>query len=299
MNLYSKAFSGAALVLSCGFLPQDPPNRQPGTQTPATGTQQPPTGTTQQPGDTRARDSRIAGHETNDAVLTTWLLVDNENEIAISRIGTQRAQSPEVRQFAQRMVDDHSQMVQKLRQANTNGSRIGRADTDPRTGTGTGTEPRTGTGTQTGTEPRTTGTGTGNERNREVGRTEDPTRDPGVSREPKGEYGTARDASSNRLGMAQDIDHERLLRDLGQKCLQSKTKMLQEKSGAEFDKAFMSMQVAAHMDAVDKMEVFRNYASPSLKPTLDEGLKTVQMHLEHAKELCKRTETAMADVGRK
>ena len=187
----------------------------------------------------------------SDSVLTTWLLVDNENEIAIARIGVQRATNPDVKQFAQRMIDDHGTFVQKLNQVSTSGARVGQTD-------------------RTGQEPT---------RN-------DPSR-------------TGQPADASGIRALGSFDHERLVRELGQKCLESTTKMLQEKQGAEFDRCFMGMQIGMHTKAADTLEVFRNHASSTLKPTLDEGLKTVQTHLQHAKELVKRTEVASADGARK
>lgn len=50
----------------------------------------------------------------SDGILATWLLIDNENEVALARLAQQRAQDPEVKQFAQMMVSDHEQMSQPL-----------------------------------------------------------------------------------------------------------------------------------------------------------------------------------------
>lgn len=254
----------SSCIASSLLLAQDPSQKP--------GSQQPPT-TTQQPGERSVTNSNNKTHADSDAILVTWLVVDNENEIALSRIAVQKAQNPDVKQFAQRMIDEHGAILQKLQQAST--TRVGQKGARDATGTGTARDT-----TETGA------TGTGNR---------DTT---GKGTDPKGEYpsgtreGQPRDASVAAMG----IDHERLVRDLGRKCLESSTKMLNEKQGAEFDRCFMAMQLGAHMKAVGTIEVFKTYASESLKPTLDEGLKTVQMHLQHAKDLAKRTEVASADV---
>lgn len=239
--------------------------------------QEPPTRTTPTTPPPVTQDPRGAQSQTqSDSILATWLLVDSENEIAIARIGQQRATNPEVKQFAQKMIDDHGKIVQKLQPLASRGSaRVGQAGTEPRRTPETGNtgNPPTGTPT-TGTPPAGT--------------------PPETGRDPKGEYpaGTPRDASGVRaMG---ELDHERLVRDLGRQCLASATKALQEKQGAEFDRCFMGMQVGAHMKAVDHIEVFRTFASAALKPTLDEGLKTMQAHLQHAKDLAKRTDTTVA-----
>ena len=106
---------------------------------------------------------------------------------------------------------------------------------------------------------------------------------------------TASEASSTR-GNATigTFDHSALIRDLGKKCLQSETKMLTSKTGAEFDKAYMGMQVANHVRCADMLEVFKTYASPNLVPILESGHKTIAAHLEHAKTLCKQVEDTVA-----
>jgi predicted outer membrane protein len=51
----------------------------------------------------------------SDTILATWLVVANENEIALANLALQQAQSKEVKQFAQQMIDDHGAFAQKLR----------------------------------------------------------------------------------------------------------------------------------------------------------------------------------------
>jgi len=248
----------SACLMSCLLLAQEP-SRQPGSQQPPT----PQAGDRTLPAKAPNNQNTPNNQNNSDAILVTMLVVDNENEIALSRIALQKAQSPEVKQFAQQMIDDHGAILQKLQQVST--SRVGQVGRDTTGATGTGRE---GTGSST---------------------------------DPKGEYPTgARDGQPREASVAgTPFDHERLARDLGRKCLESSTKMLNEKQGAEFDRCFMGMQLGAHIKAVDTIEVFRNYASDSLKPTLDEGLKTVQMHLQHAKDLAKRTQVASLESPRK
>jgi predicted outer membrane protein len=272
-KFYGPIGVGIALCMSTALLAQETPTRQP---------QQPSTTTPSTPRDT----TRTNANE-GDQVLVTWLLVDNENEIELSRLALSKATAPEVKQFAQKMIDDHGQFVQKLQQH------------AGRTATGMNTPDRTGTGA-TGTGNTGSGnTGTGNTGNTGTGAVGSNTgRDP-KGEMPAGRAGMPQDASASRTGAAGSmIDHERLLRELGRQCLESHTKMLNEKQGAEFDRCFMGMQLGAHMKAVDTLEVFRNHASSALRPTLDEGLRTVQMHLQHAKDLAKRTDQPNSTTGK-
>jgi predicted outer membrane protein len=321
MNKFHPLCLGAAVLTSAALLAQEPPTRTPtnpnNPTNPTNPSTQPAPGSTM-PG---ARPNLNTTNSTSgDAVLVTWLLVDNENEIELSRIALQRAQSPEVKQFAQKMIDDHTQIVQKLQQqAGTAGARTGHLG-DMRRDPATGRDPNTGRDPAKGSDPVTgrdpaTGRDPGAGRDPNTGRDPATGRDPVTGRDPA-TGATGRDPATGATGrdpatgrdvagrVAQDasamrptggsIDHERLIRDLGRQCLASATQALQEKQGAEFDKCFMGMQVAAHMKAIDTIEVFRNYASESLRPVLDEGLRTVQTHAAHAKDLMKRTESANA-----
>src|SRR5262245_43726768 len=50
-----------------------------------------------------------------DAQLVTWLLSSNEGEIALAKVASERAQNEDVKKFAQKMVEEHSEHVTKLR----------------------------------------------------------------------------------------------------------------------------------------------------------------------------------------
>jgi predicted outer membrane protein len=187
---------------------------------------------------TDAKNRRGAAE--SDAVLANWLLVASNNEIVLARLALQKAQSNEVKQFAQKMIDDHGKCVQKL-------------------------------------QPLAAATVIGD---RGAGK--------GESDRDNGHTGRPADAGGPRPSGT--FDHTALIRDLGKKCLESETKMLNEKAGADFDRCYMHMQVAAHVKAAGMIEVFQTYASERLRPILDEGHKTVLAHLEQAKSLCKQIE---------
>jgi predicted outer membrane protein len=91
-----------------------------------------------------------------------------------------------------------------------------------------------------------------------------------------------------------------LKRELGQECLQSAQRELGEKQGAEFDKCYIGMQLAAHKHMLDTLKVFKRHASPDLGKILDDGIATTEDHLMHAKDLMrsldeKASSTAKAD----
>jgi putative membrane protein len=64
---------------------------------------------------TDATDTRGSKEGTRaDGFLAGCLLIDGGNEIAFAEIAQQKAQDPEVKRFAQEMIDEHRQMGQKL-----------------------------------------------------------------------------------------------------------------------------------------------------------------------------------------
>ncbi len=51
---------------------------------------------------------------TGDAILTAWVTTANDNAIALAQIAKQRAQSAQVREFAQKLIDDHTAFSAQL-----------------------------------------------------------------------------------------------------------------------------------------------------------------------------------------
>lgn len=208
------------------------------------------------------------GNVQSDAILATMLHVGSTNEVTLAQAALKQAQNPEVRAFAQQMVTDHTAWSSKL-QPLTTGS-----------GQGAGSA---GKGERNKADHRENTDPKGQNQGR------DPNQNP--DRENPVDASTQRTAA-----MGGSFDHAALIRDLGKKCVESETKMLSSKTGAEFDRCYMAMQVASHVRAADMLEVFKTYASPAMTPTLEAGQKTIAKHLEHAKSLCKQLEEA-ADNG--
>ena len=79
-----------------------------------------------------------------------------------------------------------------------------------------------------------------------------------------------------------------LKRELGQECLKSAKAMLEKKQGADFDKCYVGMQVAAHMQMLDTLKVFGRHASGDLASVIKEGTPVVEGHLDHAIDLMEK-----------
>jgi predicted outer membrane protein len=228
--------------------------------------QQPPNPNPNNPSPTNPKDpqtdpSRRTGTEgraatsdrSNDDLLATWLLIENRNAVQIAEFAQQRAQNPDVKQFAQKMAENHRQFVQKLQ-----GFSQWRGDT--------------GDMRRPGTEPSREGVAG---------------REPATGHEGRegGAYG--REAGGDRESMGK-VEPIALVQELGRQCLETARKELTQKSGAEFDKCFVGMALGGHMKANDVLTVFGKHASGELKNVISEEQKTVQADLERAKDLAKK-----------
>ena len=52
-------------------------------------------------------------------------------------------------------------------------------------------------------------------------------------------------------------------------------------------------------EAIDTMKVLKEHGSDEFAQTLDEGIRTAQTHLDHAKQLMKQLEGAAASTARR
>ncbi|MBL8898554.1 MAG: DUF4142 domain-containing protein, partial [Planctomycetes bacterium] len=111
-RIYVSLGLGLSAVIGSALLAQEPK--------PQTGGKPPEVTTTER---TRQNPAMSAN---SDEILVQWLVVGNENEVEFARIAVSRAQSPEVKQFAQKMIDDHTACVQKLQRHGENGNHADR-----------------------------------------------------------------------------------------------------------------------------------------------------------------------------
>jgi predicted outer membrane protein len=182
-----------------------------------------------------------------DRQIVEWLEVDNQNEIALAEIAEEKASDNDVKKFARQMVDEHTEFLQKLNRTIGN-SRIG--------------QPQQQTGQQQFGQQQL-----GQQR-----------RQTAQQSQQAGQFTQGR-------SQQQGLDLVALKHQLGEQCRQSASRELQQKSGAEFDKCYIGMQIGMHMQMLDTLKVFSRYASPELDQLIEKGEETTQSHLEHAKKI--------------
>lgn len=95
-------------------------------------------------------------------------------------------------------------------------------------------------------------------------------------------------ASGGQARSAAGLNFTRLKQQLGQQCLASAKRELEQKDDHEFDECFIGMQIAKHMEMIDTLKVFSHYASENLDQVIEEGEQAAEEHLEHAKKLIKQ-----------
>lgn len=211
----------------------------------------------QQAGGERYYAQRVSGQAQGassvDQQLASWLLVDNRGEIQLARLAQERASSDDVKEFAKKVIDDHSKLVEELQQFAGLGRGMPQENSEYETANDGGRLSQTNTRGNQQYRQSYTASGRGNQ-------------------QPGG------------------LNLVRLKQQLGQQCLASAERELEQKDGAEFDKCYIGMQIAKHMEMLDTLRVFSRYASPQLDELIEQAEPTTQDHLEHAMHLIKQLE---------
>jgi predicted outer membrane protein len=194
-----------------------------------------------------------------DGPIAACLILGNREEIALAQFAQQRAQSPEVKEFAQQLIQDHQQAISQLEKFAPQDVSL---ELD-------------GQATENRARPDRTA------RNVEI-EADRPQRD-----------ATARTGESHA-----DMQRQMLAmqKDIAQRCLALTQRELSEWEGARFDQAFVGQQTGAHIGMLAKLAGTEPYASSELQSVLAKQQQAAEQHLQHAKQLMRqldgRPETA-------
>lgn len=82
-----------------------------------------------------------------------------------------------------------------------------------------------------------------------------------------------------------ELDWNQIHEQLAKQCLESAKQELGRHQGAEFDQAYMGMQLVGHMKMQDELKVLKNHASDELRQQIDKSLQVVQGHLQQARQV--------------
>jgi predicted outer membrane protein len=197
-----------------------------------------------------------------DQFFAGCLLAHNKAEVELSQLAQQQSQNPQVKQFAEQMIKDHTKMIEQLQQiAGKQGDR---------------------TGSSTAT-PNSLGTSSTDAAGRAAG-------SPGESASTSSTDTTTLGATGRPAGNAAVQQIASIEQKIKEQCKQSAKEELSQKSGAEFDKCYVGYSIGAHMQAVAALEVLGQQSQGQLAQVAQQAQPTVQKHLDHAKQLMKELE---------
>jgi predicted outer membrane protein len=200
--------------------------------------------------------------------LAGCLLAKNKCEIEFAQLAQQQSQNPEIKEFAQKLEQDHQQLVQQL---------------EPLAG---GQAGQTSTRIESQTQTRATGQ---NDAQRQPA---DATRlpgSPGATTQTRSQTQTEAYGSQEMSGPFAQL--AQIEKQIGERQKQAMLDELQQKSGAEFDKCYVGAMVGSHMQSLAALDVISQQQG-ELAQVAQQAQPTVQQHLDHAKQLAKQLEGA-------
>jgi predicted outer membrane protein len=204
-------------------------------------------------------DRANASAQTQDVqrFLVGCLLAKNQAEVELGKFAQQQSQSPEVKEFAQMLVQDHSKLIEKLQKV---------------AGAQNASRPDARLDAETG--ERTL---------------------PAENRDVAGQNAAERNATTRLAGNNAAVDQLLAMeQQIVERCTQAAKDELQQKQGAEFDKCYVSSQIGGHMHMLAALEVIQQQGPEQLQLLAQEAQPNVQKHLDHAKQLMKQLEGAGA-----
>jgi len=178
--------------------------------------------------------------------LAQWIVNGNKAEVELGKLASEKASSPEVKEFAQMMVKDHSAYIAKVQKF-----------TDEKG------QPVAGTDKKTFDQPK--------EEKRPV--IEEEAKDSELKEQTVGFRGD-KHAAMEKIGKRAGEIHLQMTKDL-----------LNKYQGHEFDMAYVGQQIAAHTQMLANLKAMEENTSGEFQTVVKDGVKATEMHLNHAKEL--------------
>lgn len=204
----------------------------------------------QQPGQQATRrQAGFRGEESSaasfDSHVADCLILANQEAVAILKIGAERAQNEEVKQFAQKSLEDHEKALKELQKF--------------------ASEKHAKSQLQAGTEER-------------AGESRIATRE---ARKPAaGEERTAAASAEELCDRMFEIQHR-----AARECLNLTQKELAKWKGAEFDQAFLGQQTGAHIGMYAHLKALEGEVSPELEKVIQHCTKVTMEHKDQADKL--------------
>jgi predicted outer membrane protein len=251
-----------------------------------------------------------------DQFLAACLLAKNKAEIELSQLAAQQSDNEQVKQFAQQMVEDHQKMTQQLQQiAGSDAAGASSTGTTSASERTSSTSLGTGSATRSNNESNSTNLSSDASERSQSSATTDASRrgeasgagQSQSSADLPGSSGAGRSAATGQAtgsstsrtatststagapGSASDSGVIHRLTSIDRQIVEQQAEAtrqeLQQKQGAEFDKAFVGTAINAHVHMNAALEVIGQQSQGQLAQVAQQAQPVVQQHLEHAKQL--------------
>jgi predicted outer membrane protein len=236
--------------------------------------------------------------------LANCIMLQNQEEIELAQFAQQQTQNQKVKEFAQQMIQDHQQFQQKLQQfAGTHSGDMQQARQEqtqwqqgqrtPQQQNQTAQNARTndvrdlnGDGIVDAREAasrqlqgqQSQGQAVQGQQNFAQNQQNQQNQTPDGRIEYRAGYGSAASLDDQLL---------QIERNAANKCQQMVREELQKHDGADFDKAFVGMQIGAHIGMIAQLQAAEQAVSGQFQQVLKEGEQASLKHKQHAEQLKK------------
>lgn len=203
-----------------------------------------------------------------DSQLATWLFAESEAKIEIAKFAIERTKNEDVAELARQEVFDHSEFLEHLRRFGPLPSQtVTEQRIDPFAPARTAEQPgRAAADNRPATSPQR------------------PINNPFAVPPAAGEA-QAQASKAGHQAMAGRVDLARVKQEIARECVTTFKKEAAEKKAADFDKCYVGYQIMGHLHMADTLKVMKKFASADLRTVLEEGEKTADEHLDHARTL--------------
>jgi len=229
--------------------------------------------------------------QTADQGIAYCVAIANQEEIALARFAQNKAENKDVKEFAEMMIKDHQNFLQKLQryapQASQEGYLMDRGDRGSASNNqrrGEGINQAGGANRQAAGQVQQTA-GTNNQNQNAASQT--------GQQGQQGLQGQQGQQGQHLMDMVQ------LHKEIAEECLSEAKQRLGKKDGKEFDECFMAAQIAAHAAMKAKLTVFQRHATGELGQILSEGLQTTDKHLQRAEDIAKKLDDSSSSSSKR
>lgn len=206
--------------------------------------------------------------------IANCLMLGNQEEIVLLTMGKDKTENADLKQAAEKMIQDHQQFIQQLQphasiQANELSQWL------PADSSNSGQ-------TQPGQKQRDQAANTQRPANEATATNTLPGQRRGTPAQVVSNPGQAANQSD---GLAKQLIE--LEKNVAKECIRMSKEAMQDKQGPEFDKAFVGAQVLAHVGMLAKLKASEEAVSGELQQLLKKGQETTKQHKEQLVSMMK------------